>query len=247
MGGTSMNFVFKQKPVNVDLFTSNPEAFEFGKVDYARKFIPEWWKSLPVIGGDDLLKKRNMRYCAGFNDLYQKGFIVPAWSDTHIEVGAIGVDYGTYQYSDQTSKAEFHAQDQRGAFANYLEYMHLKLIPPWHVRCKEAVQFSAFGAQYNQEELRDYVVALGLLDFKYQHSINVNMFFPKEKEAKKILIKHGTPLMHVTPLSERDLKIHRHLVSESELSLMVKHNNPITFQASYYKVKQLLGPKKCPF
>lgn len=241
-----MIFFFKNKLVNVDLFTSNPEAYEFGKIDYARKFIPEWWKKMPVISDDDYTKKRNMRYCAGFNDLYQRGFIVPAWSDVCVEVGAQGVDFGKYQYSDRTSNAEFHAQDQRGDFADYLQYMHLKLIPPWIVTCSEAVQFAAFGTQYNQEELRDYVVMTGLLDFKYQHSINVNMFFPKEKELKKVLIKHGTPLMHVIPLTERNVKINQHLVSDKELSLMVKHNNPITFQASYYRVKQLLNAKKCP-
>ena len=79
-------FFFRKKKVVIDAFTHMRTAYEYFPIDYAIKFVPEWWKSLPKeytkttnLGLN--LNISTLKRCNGFLDLYARGFVLPMWSD----------------------------------------------------------------------------------------------------------------------------------------------------------------------
>lgn len=238
-------FFFKKKQLHVDFFTCRSEVYDYASIDQASKFIPRWWRDLPKLSKGET--SFNMRYCSGFNDLYKRGVIIPLWSDLNVVIGPQGTTGGAYQYSDMTSKADYHPQEQRGDFAS--DSIHLKLINPWVARCSEDVPWISIGTQYNQQSLSDYALVNGILEFKYQYGININLMFARHAAERSILIEHGTPLMQLIPLDGRKVVHHNHLVSADEMAKITRNSTPITFQANYYRVMQLMKmkEKKCPF
>jgi hypothetical protein len=242
-----MIFLFKPKTVNVDLFTARKEVIDFAPIDYSRKFIPDWWKDLPKQNLEEIEKLKTMRTCVGVTDLFQQGFIIPIWSDIVIDVGAKGTTEGSYQYADNLSIAEFHAAQQRGYFAPEMEYMHIKLQTPWAAKTKESINWMLVDAQYQQDDLRNYSLSIGLMNFKYQHSLNLNALFFRQEEKKRILLKHGKPVAQLIPLTEKPVRITRHLVDQKEYDNFFTLQKPIAFQASYYKQKQITEAKECPY
>ena len=240
-----MIFLFKSKSLNIDCFTDRAEVYECALVDYSKKFVPDWWKNLPKEPANS--ESLNMRYCSGFNDLYRHGLMIPLWSDLNVTVGASSQESGAFQYSDRLSDAHYHPESQRFGFAPSAESMHLKLINPWYFKCEDDTPWLSIGAQYNQKSLNDYMVAHGVLNFKYQYGANINLFFCKHAEEKVVYLPHGTPLMQLVPVSERKLKIHRHLVDQSEMQKLNRRMTNITFQAKYYKHLEITKNNKCLF
>ena len=235
-------FFFKKKQLHIDFFTCRSEVYEYAPIDQANKFIPRWWKDLPKHPNNST--DFNMRYCSGFNDLYKSGLIIPLWSDLNI---VIGPTHASYQYSDRTSTADFHPTEQRGEFAP--DSLHMKLNSPWIAKCSEDIRWISIGTQYNQQSLSDYALANGILEFKYQSGLNVNLMFARHAADRTSFIEHGTPLMQLIPLDERRVVHHNHLVSIDEMIRLERKSARITFQAKYYKVLQLAKNKeeKCPF
>jgi hypothetical protein len=238
-------FFFKKKQLHIDFFTCRSEVYEYAPIDQANKFIPRWWKDLPKPSNNST--SVNMRYCSGFNDLYKCGVVVPLWSDLNIAIGAQGTQNEGYQYSDKTSTADFHSVGQRGGFSP--DSLHMKLVNPWIARCSEDVHWISIGTQYNQQSLSDYALVNGILEFKYQPTLNINLMFERHAADRTFFIEHGTPLMQLIPLDERRVVHHNHLVSIDEIIRLERKSTRITFQAKYYKVLQLAKNKesKCPF
>jgi len=238
-------FFFKKKQLHIDFFTSRSEVYDYAPIEQASKFIPRWWKDLPKLSKNDT--NTNMRYCSGFNDLYKRGVIIPLWSDLNIVVGPLGTTHGAYQYSDMTSRADYHSPEQRGDFAP--DSVQIKLINPWAVRCNEDVQWISIGTQFNQKSLNDYSLISGILEFKYQFGMNINLMFARHAEERTSFIEHGTPLMQLIPLDDRRVVHHNHLVSADEMMKIERNKTSITFQAPYYKMMRLAKTKeeKCPF
>ena len=236
-------FFFKKKQVHIDFFTARKEVYKYAPIEQANKFLPRWWRDLPIPPKNST--NINMRYCTGLNDLYKRGVVVPLWSDLNIGIGALGTESGSYQYSDNTSAADFHPVQQRGSFAP--DSLHIKLINPWNARCSEDIRWISIGTQYNQQSLSDYALVNGVLEFRYQHSMNINLMFARHAAESSYFIEHGTPLMHLIPLDDRSVVHHNHLVSIDEMIKMKSAR--ISFQAKYYKILQLAKNKesKCPF
>ena len=104
------------------------------------------------------------------------------------------------------------------------------------------------SAFYNQlAELSAYHILPGIMDFKYNHGTNVNMFFPKVDN--KILFKAGTPLAHIIPMSENKVEIKTHVVTEAEMEKIEPASYVSTFINKYDINKKILKAKEkgCPF
>jgi hypothetical protein len=89
----------------------------------------------------------------------------------------------------------------------------------------------------------------GTLDFKYQNATNINLFLKYAKEAQEFIISAGTPLYHIIPLSEREVELSVHMLSNEEYQNMVSKHTRISFTNKYFKIKNILKnkAKSCPF
>jgi hypothetical protein len=177
--------------------------------------------------------------------------MLPLWSDMAINMTTDG-DQRSYHYmfADQKTSAVTHNIVQFGDFIDLNKSQHLKLESPWKFSEKSGVKFSLSQPTWNLgKQLTDFNMISGVTDFKYQNSTNLQMlfFYPDSDGTKHTLIEAGTPMYHFLPLSDRPVKIVKHLISKEEWTSMgnavVKFNNS-------YKVRKTRTDEqesKCPF
>lgn len=241
-------FFFRKKEVVVDAFVSNKyaQAYDYAPIDHAEKFYPDWWKNLPKTELDfKSLGRQNesMRFCAGFIDHFQRGLIIPMWSDLMIRTEP--PDTYRYQFSDATSLCECHPTIQRRGYREDL--INIKIISPWLLRSEKSVHWTFLPPMWHHATDPGYSTAIGTVNFYYQNSTHINLLMGNDKE---ILIPFGQPILHLMPLTERDIKIKRHLVTEEEWLRENRRMMPVSFFGSYFKLKkhrEKMEQSKCPF
>jgi len=181
-------------------------------------------------------------------DMYSHGFMIPLWSDLRVTVGAKNTTSYSFQYADKKSHAESHPQFQRGEFLPDTDYLHLKLVAPWYIQCAEDVNFVFLQPTWNFPVLGHVEVFNGLLNYKYQHTANINMMFPRLEVDKLVVMPLGQPLAHVIPLDPRpvDIKI---VVDPTRYNQLSEISSPLCFTNSYKQKKAIAKTqdKKCPF
>lgn len=207
---------FKKSKITIDAFTNVTGVYEYFPIQHANKFIPEWWKRIP--GSLDLpnsvginVKTPTMKTCSGFIDLYNQGFVLPLWADLVFETKETG-EYA-FQFSNPESTMNSHMSKQ---FGNQLkDKIHLKIISPWYLKEKSGVKFLLFQPVWNHlTSYPEFNMPPGVVDFKNQVVSNVNMFVPA-KDAR-YEVKNNTPLMHIIPLTDKNVQIKHHLVDDKE-------------------------------
>jgi hypothetical protein len=245
--------LFKKKKIQLDIFTYRADAFNLFKIDHARKFLPDWWKDLPktYVESNAFYPSATMKGCAGFAQYYKQGFIIPLWTDVAMEVGPENSMMFRARSSDGITRTMAHPSDQRGSYLNPNQYSHLKIASPWFMSCKEEVQWMFMQPMWNQNSFGDFMIPPGVLEFKYQGTSNINMFIKHTEEQRNLLIPAGTPVAHIVPLSDREVNLNVHLVSNEEAEKMFSKNSNISFLGKYNKIKNILKKqeteKRCPF
>jgi hypothetical protein len=240
-------FHIPKKKIVLECVTPSEAVAKFAPIARAGKFLPDWWKDIarnpPTQAGID------MRGCAGMVDMYSHGFMIPMWSELHVTIGAKGTNAYAYKYADKRSFAEAHPATQRGSFLPETEYQHLKLVAPWYIQCDEDVKFIFMQPTWNFPVLGEFEVLTGIVDYKYQHSANINtMFTRKDGMEKVVILPFGQPIAHVVPLDPRpvDIKI---IVDPERYAQLHDRGAPLSFRNAYKQKKAIAKAqdKKCPF
>jgi hypothetical protein len=212
------NIIRRPGKIHLDCFTYQPSIADLFPIEYARKVLPDWYKKLPTTVKWQGPSRGTMKTCPGVADLFRKGFIIPAWREFYVEV-VNGVP--------RTEPVE--------------EFGHVKLICPWRIREKTGVQF-IWTQPFWQHNTTRYVTPTGLVEYKYQHTTNVNMLVPKKLYPNNFTIDAGEPLAHVMPMSDKEIVLHHHVIDGMEWQL--KHSTyAFTFSGQYYKFKKLMQDK----
>jgi hypothetical protein len=187
-----------------------------------------------------------MKRCVGFNNFFSRGITLPLWSDLKIVVENNNV---VGQFSDRMTPIHPHTPEQRG---EYLidDYMHLKIVAPWSVRCKEKLDWAFVQNTWCFDKPDEFIIPPGIFDFNYQSSVNVNMFIMGRARYRELQLHAGTPMVNIIPLTHenRKVKIHTHVVTEQEFRGTQLPGN-FAFIDAYkkYKDSQVAKEKKCPF
>lgn len=249
-----MFFFFKNKTIVVDCFIKDPIVHELFPIKPIRDDIPDWFKKLPKsyeihvnkkVLGEVYTDSPTIRSCNGINNYYSKGIAIPLWSDLTMLVHKEGF---SYYFTDGISIVTSHPPFQHGN--NFQNLGHIKIESPWRFKEKTGVHFIMTEPFYNNNKiLGKYFTAPGILEFKYQHATNINTFFPIKENKKEDQVKFqaGDTLAHLIPLSDKNIKIKNHLVTDVEYE---KLNVGFNYSSNtYYKNKniRIQNEKKCPF
>ena len=235
----------KRSEVVLDCFTTDKNNFDFFSPKKASYFIPQWWKNIPnnetapnkFVG----FKPQNtMKNCPGFLNYYKKGIIIPLWSDMIITTNT---ETYSYQFADELSVIEQHAAEQ---YNFSIDLIHLKIVSPWFLKSKKGVNFLMSSPYWNHitnhNVTTNFFVTPGITDFYYQHGTHVNVFVTKK--INRFEFQANNPLLHLTPLTEKNIKIKTHLIDEFEHKKL--------FFTSLFSFKKLYDQRKklsdqCPF
>lgn len=236
------------RSIVVDFFTNIPEVFERAKPEAAKKFFPDWWKELPLEYDENCTNNisvvSTMKRCNGFIDYYKNGVMFPLWSEFVLNLPRKDIVAAQWQFSHSKFKAINHNQKQRGTFLDDREYLHLKFENPWFAQSKKDIDFYLIQPSWNTiNDYPDIIIPPGSINLKYQNSININLFFKKDENDKRIRIDQGTPIAHLIPVSESKIDFRYHLVGDDEINKIIKI--PLTFTKVYSQDKKFF--KQCPF
>jgi hypothetical protein len=133
-------------------------------------------------------------------------------------------------------------------YLNFGEYAHLKITPQWTIKTKENIDWVWTHNIWSCNNF-DIILPPGILNFKYNSNLPINMFFDI-RQQKTLNLSAGQPIVNLLPMSEKKVKIHLHQVDESEM----KNINSTLFKYTYGLNKQKKNiefiqknEKKCPF
>jgi hypothetical protein len=239
-----MMHFFRRSKINLDCFTEHKWIIESAPVDHAIKHIPNWWKALPKERYEDgkFFPLPTMKTCVGMYDYYVKSVCLPLWSDLAINVDS-NLVY-KWQFADGNTEAVVHSSAQYAGF-DVGSAGHLKIEAPWVLKEKTGVDWVYSSPIYAMNNITDYTVTPGILNFKYQHGINIQLFINLER-AKTFKVAYNTPMAFLTPMSDKKVVIHRHLLAKEEYERMQKEHIPGSFINKYVNTKNAQN-NKCPY
>ena len=254
-----MIFKFKQKPIVLNVYTYRKEIMDLFPFQRIQNNYPEWWKSLdgkniflPEYGKTS--ESNTMKHCAGFTDYYKLGYTTPLWTDMKFKLGPHGQSI-SYHVSDEPTKLVTHPQDQRGTYLPEDQYAHFKVTSPWMAECDEDVNFAFIGNTWAFDNPEEFIIPPGVVNFKYQKSLNINFFLKYTSREREIVLRQGTPMFNLIPLTEREVKINmKHISPQEYYEKMALYQYHFSFVGNYHKLKNMLRKKeaaaserKCPF
>lgn len=214
-------FIFRRKKLMVDFFTDVPWVEGVTDISMAGRSIPSWWKGLPKpkIQSGSPSEELNMRHCPGILDYFGKSLALPLWADFKIFLEPQGQSGFIYEFANPAYKAVEHPAAQRGSFLPAQEYQHLKLESPWLAQCRESIDWVVSQPLWCFQDPSAVIAPPGVLNFNNTHETNVNLFFQRQKHTlQHIFIGAGTPLVFMTPMTDRKVVIRKHLLTKGELS-----------------------------
>lgn len=244
-------FWFKRKKIVVDCFTQSASVYGLYKPQEAIKFIPDGWKTLPKSVKVKPYEQQDpesrievdsatLKKCIGFINLFRNGFIIPNWCDVKVEIKSDG--NFTY-HAGGDFFANQHPNFQKWQEL-YEDYGHAKFASPWLLHEKSGVQFTWNQCDWHKTDVIDkFKIVSGVVDYKYQHQTNINMFIKKNTVLE---FNAGEPMVHLIPISDREIQIKTHLLDPAEF---IKINRrPIHYMNQYNTWKKTLDANsKCPF
>jgi len=235
------SIIKKQKKITIDCFTNHAYSYELFPIDKAINFMPEWFKKLPATFETEteagmVIPQRTMKGCAGLTNLYKNGIVLPLWSDLLIETR--GTNFA-YQFADNVGTVGLHALDQLGQ--QFAQYTHTKIISPWRIREKSGVNFMYMDLPWSHpQDLMNQCTPPGLVEYKYQHTTNINMFLRKGASYK---FQAGRPMAHIIPMTDAKVEVKCHLVGDNEIEKIMSTLSFPFFVDGYAKAKKLLQQK----
>ena len=89
----------------------------------------------------------------------------------------------------------------------------------------------------------------GVIDFYYQHKTNVHLFIRRSMDTNEFVIPAGHPLVQIIPLTESEIELHLHVVTQQEYTQLESKQRRVHFLGQYFKTKKLMKQQdrgRCP-
>lgn len=229
LGRVMLSFL-KRRQIIIDCYVDCKRLAKNHPIKRGVKYLPEWWKQLPPIYSTRLetgimRPVPTLRKCGGFIDLYTRGWILPAWSDILLKTGEDGYFAYEYPVGSRWARVNTHSRDQfKGAFGGY---MHIKISSPWLLidRHETNTKFLWTPASWSLfDDQPEFRVLPGVADFTTNSQSHLNLLLPMMN--KEYFIKAGTPLVHISPLTEKKVIFETHSVGSEEFLQLEDDTNP---------------------
>lgn len=210
------NFL-KSKSILLKAYTWNNSFIHNFPPVYQEKNNPWFFKTVKPVNIKDpfsgiTLPHATVKTCPGIRDFSSKGINLCMWEDVILKVQPSGMvtftDIESLKDGTQSQAAVVHAPAQFGDLYKS-NRAAVKLNSPWYFHTDEDVDFVFVESHYSTNFFRDNDIYIppGILNFKKQYSTNVHINVPIRAEEYEIMIKAGTPLVTLFPMSERNVNL----------------------------------------
>jgi len=237
----------------IEFFSTIPGVAEAFPIIEAKNFRPEWTKAAikdltdkkSKVTNNDTGRFTHLAYCPGIFDLFKTGYIVPMWYDVNIKTQkdtpgfswtvadkAFGSLSDMKFIDTHSDRITDFIPKRKGTIGNIV-----KINTPWNVIVPEGVKFLCLPISYPDNF--DYESTTGILDPSLSSEINIQMNWNVENGER--MIKAGTPLMHIIPLSEETFDLEVRTANEKDLKWvdMLKYFKTYSFGPTRQLVSKL--------
>ena len=248
-------FLWK-KPERVKLraLTAVPRLADFLPVTKLSRSTPEWWRDLPSTY--ELPKppsppgkpappppprpqtQLSAKHCYAMQETFKNGLGIPLWADHVVSLTPDGkvnaMAPGKGKPGTQHPSAQF-----TGMLAP--NSAHFKFTSPWWLVCEQSVHFWMCHPFYHQRDPFRYHAMPGSVEYRNQHSTNVNVIFQKPAEPRDIDFAAGEMLCYLIPMTDVRVDLVVEEVSEAEIERVNYTRNittrPLLFNRKWNKVE----------
>lgn len=262
----------KEEPVFLDCYTYSHHAYNYAKIDYAHKYIPQWWKDEKNTTQNGP-KMQTIKKCRAFIDYYFKGIVIPLWGEVDITVNKKPKkeDLHAPAYTWVSSNLDFdlhshcHSVEQWKGFSNGNNgnRVNIKFKSPWVFKTKDLIYFTWNQPTWNQSDTLNGFTALpAVTQFKTQPATHINYIVEQNQKEQKFNLQPLTPIIMMHPMTERKVQIRHHLVDKEKFQLLSERGGGMILGSSddeinkdprkFYAQRKRFWDKsdelnKCPF
>ena len=204
----------KEEPVVVDCYTFSSYAYNYAKIDHARKHIPEWFKNQKALteAGTGTIK-----HCPAVADYYTKGIVIPLWGEVEITVNPKGSAAGDFTWAASNEDFDLnvgsHDKVQWGGFGS-ADLRNIKFMCPWHLKTREEVNFLWSQPTWSQPDTFRGLAGLpGVVGFKTNGGTHINYVVELQDVQQRFTLAPLTPMAILHPLTDRKIELRHHLIS----------------------------------
>ena len=207
-----------------DLFPIIPAS------EYKPAWVSEARAHYKAVVSDAVEEKTTHIYrCPGIFDIMSKGYIVPLPWDIAIETRAD--DSKNFKWTIPSGELEnrLHNELLKGHFGPNVQFLPkrpysldtiIKFNTPWYVVAPKDVKFIVIPIPYNENWQFESVT--GILDPGYSAEVNVQVRW-NLKNGKHI-IKAGTPMCQLIPLSNEEFELEVRTANENDKKWIEKRD-----------------------
>lgn len=228
--------MFGKSEVTVKLYTCEPNHFEFFKLRKGLKEYPDWFKNLSseyYTDGFIPAPVPTAKRCPAIIEYFKRSMVIPSQFDLYLKADHDNESGWVTPTKESAGMVQTFNSKQKAGF----NVPHVKIDTSWVCVEETGIDFMVVDAYYNNFN-KPWRIVPGILDFKYQHSLNINVAYNKQEDP--IFIPVNTPLSFMIPLTERDVKYEHYLVSNAEWNqIKIKYGTKNTFLSKYVKYKKL--------
>lgn len=238
--------------MKIEFYSTVAGVYETFPVTPAIEKIPNWMS----LAKQDYLQNKMQQTvykCPGIVDVMQTGFIVSAWHDIEVWQEANGRLQAKAPTPDLEDMLGFPTTQIQGGdmIAKHLPkrtWSHrdlLKINTPWHVVAPRGIKLLMVPVPYADDN--SFESTIGILDPAISNEINIQGYINSLG-----VIKAGTPLVQIIPLTEKKYQLVVREITEYDRNWVNKKKflNNFSFMFSRNKTKDAYlnhYTSKCPF
>ena len=206
----------KEDPIYLDCYTHSHYAYNHAKINYAKNYIPDWWKKEPSKDKDGIT---TIKHCSAFSNFYAKGIVIPLWGEVEIIINPLNSDKNVNVYDWTSSNEDFdlhsycHSRQQWSGFGDD-SFFNIKFHSPWVFKTRDAVDFVWSSPTWsNPDTFNTLTVLPAVIQFKTQQGAQINFIIQQKEKEQRVNLPALTPLAILHPMTERKVEIRHHLIS----------------------------------
>jgi hypothetical protein len=197
------NIIKRKKPLQIRFFTNRQGLANLFPPRQLSQDVPEWWKKTPLyLPLDPEMEKNNShktsimrpeklrkssKHCYAIQETLKHAINFPLWCDAYLEVdhkdGVRGIGPGKANSNNGRGVGEQHPRQQYPGLLPP-NYCNFKFNSAWVAFTEEYVPFWMCDPFYHKFN-RDWQTMNGVIEFHYQHNLNVNLILRKPIPPKK--------------------------------------------------------------
>jgi hypothetical protein len=223
-------FKRKEEPIYLDCYTCSHFAYNYAKINYAKNYIPDWWKKEPSKTKDGLA---TIKHCPAFSNFYTKGIVIPLWGEVEITVNPYKSDKPPFEWISANEDFDLHSfchsKDQWSGFGND-SHWNVKFHSPWLFKTRDAVDFVWSSPTWNMPDTFNSLTILpAVIEFKTQVGAEINFIVQQKEKEQKINLEALTPLAILHPMTERRVEIRHFLITTDKYQLLGRRSGGMCF------------------